>query len=334
MLLIILFTTLLFLVYNLDKTLVWLEGIREEVKISYNDGLLGTYVQSREKERLFWSELKNSNSEYYDGLYYYYREFEDVSCKKDVYDEEAGVVNNDVKETNIKEERVKDSKIFLEKPIKILMVGDSLVEVGFGPVFEAELLSYAGLEIRREGKCSTGLNRIDYFDWYDYTEELISEYQPDILIVMFGANDGQNIISSETGKKSKFGTDLWSEIYTERVTNYLDRFATDVDLLYWVGHPIPANDDFYVKFSIMNEIYSTVIENYNNVVYIDSWSRFAKDGSYQIAVADNDGVVKTVKLSDGVHLTSHGGKILSDLVIDYITLNVDFDLKEDILKDD
>jgi len=70
----------------------------------------------------------------------------------------------------------------LTPPLKFLIIGDSMVLVGFGPAIENMLISYNGISVVREGQYSTGLNRIDYFDWYSYTDQLIAQHNPVIYL--------------------------------------------------------------------------------------------------------------------------------------------------------
>ena len=213
----------------------------------------------------------------------------------------------------------------LELPLKILLVGDSLILEGFGPQFDKMIKTYDGIELHRYGKYSTGLNKIDYFDWYSYTDELIDSIQPDILIIMIGANDGQAIVNTEGKSISLKDTENWNNAYRERVIRYLQLTNHRVEYVYWVGHPIPRDSNFYDKFERMNLIYKEESAKYSNVIYIDSWSRFAVDGKYSATLKDSAGVERTVKASDGVHLTTHGGNILSELVIEYLSEQVNFE---------
>jgi len=210
----------------------------------------------------------------------------------------------------------------LELPIKILLVGDSLVLEGFGPQFDKMIKNYEGIELHRYGKYSTGLNKIDYFDWYSYTDQLIDTIEPDILIIMIGANDGQGIVSVD-GKNISFkDADNWNNSYRERVVRYLQLTNHRVKYIYWVGHPIPRDTNFYEKFERMNLIYKEECAKYPNAIYVDSWTRFSVDGKYSATLIDSQGVERTVKASDGVHLTTHGGNILSELVIESLKENV------------
>jgi len=209
----------------------------------------------------------------------------------------------------------------ISAPFKVQIIGDSMILEGFGPQMKIKLLEYDGVSVKDNGRYSTGLNRVDYFDWFKESENLIRVNQPDVLIVMFGANDGQNIVAKDKSI-GNLGTDKWKTIYRERVSDYLKLVSDKVGLIYWVGHPIPRTTDFYNKFSVMNPIYEEECAKFTNCRYVDEWARFAVDGKYSPTLADDNGLVQNVKGSDGVHVTVHGGKIMADEVIRVMKMDI------------
>jgi len=65
----------------------------------------------------------------------------------------------------------------------------------------------------------------------------------------------------------------------------------------------------------MNEIFKSEATKSHNVLYVDAWDRFAVNGKFSQTLANDTNIAKSVKGSDGVHMTKHGGEILTDLVI-------------------
>ncbi len=208
-------------------------------------------------------------------------------------------------------------------PLNILIVGDSLIITECGQELERRLTEYEGIIVKREGKYSTGLNRIDYFDWYKRTNQLVNDFFPDVIIVFFGANDGQKI-KDENGRTYRLYSDKWEEVYSKRVHDFMQLTSTNAKKVYWIGHPIAANKDFTRKFALMNSIYEKQAEEFENVTFINSWDRFAINGKYAPFVENNQGVKVKVKYSDGVHLTSNGARIMADLVFEYLEEDIDF----------
>lgn len=97
------------------------------------------------------------------------------------------------------------------KPL-VLLVGDSMMMEGFGPVLQRTLRKRPDLEVVREGKYSTGLSRQDYFDWPAQLEKLVGKYNPDMVVICMGANDPQDIID-ENRKRHHADSESWKTIY-------------------------------------------------------------------------------------------------------------------------
>jgi hypothetical protein len=207
---------------------------------------------------------------------------------------------------------------------KILIIGDSMIVEGFGPRLENDLSVYSDLEVKRRGKYSTGLNRRDVFGWKKYSLDLIEEDKPEVLVVMFGANDSQNILD-DSGQPYRVSDPEWDEIYTQRVREYMVLISPRVEKIYWVGQPAAREPVFSGRLKYLDEIYEREAQKWNNIKFISTWERFTSEGKYQAVVADDGGLRQRVKTDDGIHLTYHGSKIMSQLVIG--VLKQDFELE-------
>ena len=102
----------------------------------------------------------------------------------------------------------------------MLLVGDSMMMEGFGPVLQRTLRKRPDLDVVREGKYSTGLSRQDYFDWPAQLEKLVGKYNPDMVVICMGANDPQDIID-ETRKRHHADSESWKTIYRSRAERLL-----------------------------------------------------------------------------------------------------------------
>jgi len=208
---------------------------------------------------------------------------------------------------------------------KILIVGDSMIVEGFGPRLENDLSVYSDLEVKRRGKYSTGLNRRDVFDWNKYSLELIEEFKPEVLVVMFGANDSQNILDNQN-QPYRVSDPEWDGIYTQRAAEYMALINQKVEKIYWVGQPVAREAVFSGRLKHLDEIYEREAQKWSNIEFIPTWERFTTaEGKYQAVVADDGGLRQRVKTDDGIHLTYHGSKIMSQLVVG--VLKQDFELE-------
>ena len=165
-------------------------------------------------------------------------------------------------------------------------------------------------------KASSGLNRIDYYDWYARTSQIIKDYRPDVVIVLFGGNDTQDITDSQ-GKYRAILTPEWQQVYQERVQKYAKLLdSSSVRKVYWVGQSISNKSSYIKAFPIMNDIYKTASKSSSKIEFISTWDRFAEAGKFVPVVADKLGKRGYVKVNDGVHFTSHGAQIISDVIVD------------------
>ncbi|MEG3908980.1 DUF459 domain-containing protein [Microcoleus sp. w1-18aA5] len=199
---------------------------------------------------------------------------------------------------------------------KFLFIGDSVMfDLGIQLQYTLKK-KYNIVDTKIDYKVSTGLNRIDYYDWYARTRQILNTYQPDVVIVLFGANDRQNIIDSQ-GKGRAVLTKEWQKAYQERVERYAKLLdSSSVRKVYWVGQSIP-NKSLYLKaFPIMNDIYKNASKSSSKIEFISTWETFAQAGKFVPVVANKSGKRGYVKNNDGLHFTSHGAQIISDLIVD------------------
>jgi hypothetical protein len=209
-----------------------------------------------------------------------------------------------------------------EKPYtKFLFIGDSIM-FDLGTQIQYTLnQEYNVKDTKLAYKVSSGLNRIDYYDWYSHTTDILSDYKPDVLVVMFGGNDNQDIRDFQ-GKYRVSLSDEWKKAYRERVDKYAKIVSqSSLRKVYWVGQPISRNARYNKFFTALNEIYRDVSKSYPKIQYISTWERFSVDGNFAPILADKSGKKAYVKNSDAVHFTYHGAKIASEIVIDKLAFD-------------
>ncbi|MEH1853581.1 MAG: DUF459 domain-containing protein [Nostoc sp.] len=124
--------------------------------------------------------------------------------------------------------------------IPCLKTGACTLHTGLSVAFEnaVKKTDYDFDKITIAFKISTGLNRIDFYDWYSHTRELIKQNNPDVMVVVFGGNDDQSILDVNKKFRAELTPD-WEKAYKERVERYarlLDGYS--VRKVYWMGHPI------------------------------------------------------------------------------------------------
>ena len=84
-------------------------------------------------------------------------------------------------------------------PRKVLILGDSLAATGFGALLEKKLDAHPDIECDRKAKSATGLARPDFYDWEAEAKKQVDAKQPDLVVVIMGGNDGQDL-TPKSGK--------------------------------------------------------------------------------------------------------------------------------------
>ncbi|MEG4405289.1 DUF459 domain-containing protein [Microcoleus sp. MON2_D5] len=199
---------------------------------------------------------------------------------------------------------------------RFLFIGDSVMfDLGIQLQYTLKK-KYNIADTKIDYKVSTGLNRIDYYDWYARTRQIINNYQPDVVIVFFGANDRQNITDFQ-GKAWVVMSKQWQKAYQERVEKYANLLdSSSVRKVYWIGQSIPNKSSYIKAFPIMNDIYKNASQSSSKIEYISTWETFGQAGKFVPVVANKSGKRGYVKNNDGLHFTSHGAQIISDLIVD------------------
>jgi len=256
----------------------------------------------RKSEQDFWSKIKDIN-------------FDSLPKKSEI-----PPVKTKTKAAALPQKPAKKptpAKPKLTRPYrKFLFIGDSVMfDLGIKLQYTLKE-KYHIADTKIDYKVSSGLNRIDYYDWYARTRQILNDYQPDVVIVLFGANDTQDITDFQ-GKSRVILTKEWQKAYQERVEKYAKLLdSSSVRKVYWVGQSIP-NKSWYLKaFPIMNDIYNNASKSSAKLEFISTWDTFAQAGKFVTVVADKSGKRGYVKNNDGLHFTSHGAQIISDLIID------------------
>ncbi|MCY3953190.1 MAG: DUF459 domain-containing protein, partial [bacterium] len=159
---------------------------------------------------------------------------------------------------------------------------------------------------------ATGLSRPDFFDWSQHLAGVLTESRPDVIVVLFGANDFQNV-EHEGQILDRFG-DEWLDLYRQRVDRIMILLSQPDTQTIWVGQPPVRETRLSGGLERLNTVYTEVAALHPQVTYLDTWALFSNDeGGY---VDEIDGV--RLRREDGVHLTVEGGNRLAEAVWDMI----------------
>jgi hypothetical protein len=194
------------------------------------------------------------------------------------------------------------------RKLRVAIVGDSLAAgLGYfaGRVFDPDLV-----RITRQGRISTGLARPDYFDWPSAMGEIVAGFDPDLVIVMIGENDGQHIRSASGRIEALAATTAWPPAYERKVIELMSVAISGDARVVWVGLPVIRDRGKWSGIERRNAIYEEAAAAIGDVEFLDAWELFdAPDGGYT-AYRREEGNLREVRTPDGVHFTPIGYTIL------------------------
>lgn len=203
-------------------------------------------------------------------------------------------------------------------PLKMWVGGDS-ISYDFGIAVENIALESKLFTVTRDSRASTGLTRPDYFNWPEnLVRNVITTQDPDVIMVMFGANDAQNIPMPPPIGGYVLGSEEWRTEYRDRVGKTMDllRSPENDRLVMWVGQPIMGPQSGVEHLDQINYIYYSEAKKRPWVQYFDSYPFFSDaSGAYAKTLANADGAEQVMRANDNIHLSSFGANRLGWAVL-------------------
>ncbi len=202
--------------------------------------------------------------------------------------------------------------------------GDSITQT-FGTSMQQVAAGTGVMDPTLDFHVSTGLARPDYFNWPEYLVNTVLPKDPQVMVIMFGANDGQGM-EGPGGKVYSRGTPEWLDEYRRRVGATMD-LLKDPDndrLVIWVGAPVMRPGSGVHEMDQLDYVYWSEAQSRPWIQYFDSWPFFSDANMQFVSEAPfADGVARGLRQKDGVHLSTIGGNRLSWAVLARIGTYID-----------
>jgi len=197
-------------------------------------------------------------------------------------------------------------------PLRVLIVGDSLgIDMGEG--LAGRLAANGAFVSRLDARVSTGLARPDYFNWPAQVARDLNGFRPDVVVAMFGVNDGQSLLVN--GRQLSVGSAAWRAAYGRRAAQMMGLVTANGRPLIWVGVPPMASRILSQNMQTIDAIVRAQAHAQPGVVFVDSWSLFANaQGHYSAYLRNASGREDLVRTPDGIHLTPAGDDRLATAV--------------------
>lgn len=208
--------------------------------------------------------------------------------------------------------------------LRVLIVGDSLgLDLG-GPL-QNDLANTGVVTAALDGHESTGLTRPDYFNWPLELQTDLKADQPQVIVIMIGANDPQDFPGPPD---VPFSSPQWNPMYAARVAAFMQVAQSQGATVIWVGMPPMQNPGLSAQMADLNAIVQQqAAAQKPKVNYISTWSLLGNPpGTYTAFITNGAGQVINVRTPDGTHMTPAGGEVVSQTVLNYMRSTLHFDL--------
>jgi uncharacterized protein len=191
---------------------------------------------------------------------------------------------------------------------KILVVGD-FIAGGLAWGLDQAFAEDPRIAVVDRSEGSSGFVRDDYYDWGATLPELLNEEKPDMIVVMIGTNDRQQIRTAD----GKFAprSEAWQTLYQQRVERFILALQSYGKPVYWVGEPPMQSADSAADMAYLNTVFKARAEA-AGVNFVDIWDGFAnEDGKFVSRGPDVDGQTRQLRSGDGINFTKSGRRKLA-----------------------
>jgi len=210
-------------------------------------------------------------------------------------------------------------------PLKLWVGGDSVTET-FGTqmvrVSEGTGLFRSTLDFH----LGTGLCVPSFFNWPEHlVKDVLPKDDPDVVVIMFGANDGQNIKMPDGKVLERFSPDWYAE-YERRVAGTMDllRSPKNDRVVLWAGPPPMGPDTKTHGMDRISNIAWKEAQTRPWVHFVDTWAFFTdNDLQFKHSVLMASGEMKGLRQKDDIHMSDIGGTLLSWVALDDLKAFVD-----------
>ena len=208
------------------------------------------------------------------------------------------------------------------EPLRMLILGDSNIYESFGKELESDF-SAAGYQVKRRGKPTSGMARPDFFDWLTTGAELVDRYRPDVVLIMFGGNDGQRLepFPGSGGTRIKWKHEAaWKAEYTRRIRTLVRILGGHGARVFLLSPTNRRSQKAVEKMRRVIACQRAAVGDLYFATWVDTWTpssgidgRYLRRGSDPAARHHHWREVRYRK-GDGIHLTKAGAVDLREKI--------------------
>ena len=198
-------------------------------------------------------------------------------------------------------------------PLRVLIVGDS-IGLDMGGALQSDLAGTGVVNAGLDGRESTGLTRPDYFNWPAELANDIKAYNPQVVVVMIGANDAQDFLGPPD---TPYASPAWNGLYAQRVAQFMQIAGSAGANVVWVGMPPMQNPGLNAQMADLDTLVKQQAAAAKPpVTFIDTTKSIGTPtGGYTAFTTNAAGQIVNTRTPDGTHLTPGGGQVVAQQVI-------------------
>lgn len=198
-------------------------------------------------------------------------------------------------------------------PERVLIIGDSMVVTELGRDLARRFESAFGAQVIRRGKSSTGLARPDFFNWFEEGRRLARDSDPEVVVVIVGGNDGQDLVDEAGRGRVRWRSEDWEAQYAQRVHRFLDAMASPGRRFVWIDLPAMEHRRLEGKLELIRKVQAQALAERDDVlVRVDHGPCFLDgEGRILTAVPEGPGKGRKLRQDDGIHLSLAGARYVS-----------------------
>lgn len=203
------------------------------------------------------------------------------------------------------------------EPYEVLLLGDSLAATGFGVILSKKLDAHPHVTSYRKAKSASGLARPDFFDWMVEGKREVELRNPDLVIVIIGGNDGQDLVNGRGGgKRVRWDTEGWSEAYRLRVAAFLSEISNEGERrVMWLGLPKMGQRGLERKLELIRDVQRQAVAMLEDKgTYLETTPLLTDESGELLREVKVDGRTRRLREDDGVHFTMSGSQYFADHV--------------------
>lgn len=204
-----------------------------------------------------------------------------------------------------------------QEKIRIAVEGDSMgdgIWEGLARLITRTPCLQSSVTLQRFSKVSTGLTRLDRFNWPAEAARIDKSFRPDLVIISIGLNDRQGAVDAQR-RVAAWGTEEWPKKYAEHATWLLEAAAPARAGVLWIGISSIRDPAVNADVKAKNKLFADVVARAGQpkLAFVPPWrlDPKAEDDPYRSTGPDLHGRIVQLRTTDGEHFTSSGYDLLA-----------------------